>query len=251
MSDIRREEVCIVACAEAFRGDGEILASPMGTIPMFGARLARLTFEPELAMSDGVATLTGFSVGDDQKLRQQAEGWIPYRTIFDIVWHGRRHVMMGASQLDRFGNQNISLVGSFERPKAQLIGARGAPGNTICHKTSYWIPNHSPQVLVPTVDFVCGIGNDRAAALGKAARFHHLHRVVTNLCVFDFETDDGSLRLRSLHPGVSVDEVRGATGFDISVAPDLAVSRAPTVAESALIRQTLDPGGWAARELKA
>ena len=251
MSDITRAEVCIVACADAFRGDGEILASPMGYTSMMGARLARLTFEPLLAMSDGVATLTGFGRSEEGRLTQTAEGWIPYRTIFDMVWHGRRHVMMGASQIDRFGNQNISMVGDFAQPKAQLIGARGAPGNTINHRTSYWVPTHNPQVFVPAVDFVCGIGNDRARALGKTARFHHLHRVITSLCVLDFETPDGSMRVRSLHPGVTLEEVKAATGFELAVAPDLAESRLPNEAELAIIRTTLDPKGFAAKELGA
>ena len=57
MKAATRAEVCIVACAEAFRGDGEILASPMGVVPKLGAELARRTFEPDLLLTDGVASL--------------------------------------------------------------------------------------------------------------------------------------------------------------------------------------------------
>ena len=66
--------------------------------------------------------------------------------------------MMGASQLDRYGNQNISCIGDWARPKSQLLGVRGAPGNTINHPTSYWVPRHSPRVFVERVDMVSGIG---------------------------------------------------------------------------------------------
>ena len=76
MTDPTRAEVCAVACAEAWRGDGAILAGPMGLIPRLGARLAQLTFAPELVLSDGEATLVH---GDE------VEGWLPYRAVFAVV----------------------------------------------------------------------------------------------------------------------------------------------------------------------
>ena len=57
--------------------------------------------------------------------------------------------MMGAAQIDQLGNENISCIGPWDRPKAQLLGVRGAPGNTVNHATSYWVPRHSPRVFVP------------------------------------------------------------------------------------------------------
>src|SRR5580692_7634845 len=191
-TDFALHEVCIVACAEAWRGDGEILASPIGLLPSVAARLARATFAPDLLLTDGSASLIRDGV---------VEGWMPYRTVFDTVWSGKRHVMMGASQIDRFGNQNISCVGAHAHPKAQLVGMRGAPGNSVNHPTSYWIPGHSTRVFVSKVDVVCGVGYERAAKLGRAGRFHGLRRVVTNLAVLDFETPDHAMRLVSCHPG--------------------------------------------------
>ncbi|HEY8040284.1 MAG TPA: CoA-transferase [Polyangiaceae bacterium] len=239
--DFALHELCVVACAEAWRGDGEILASPIGAVPLAAARLARATFAPDLLLTDGVASLvTGSGV---------IEGWMPYRSVFDTVWTGRRHVMMGASQIDRFGNQNISCIGDHARPKAQLIGMRGAPGNTINHPTSYWIPAHSPRVFVPRVDVVCGVGYDRAAAAGRAARFHGLRRVVTNLAVLDFHGPDHAMRLASCHPGVSVDEVVRATGFPLVVPPAVETTRPPTAEELRLLRDVIDPEGLAGREL--
>ena len=181
-----RAEVCVVACAEAWRGDGAVLASPMGLIPTLGAKLAQLTFAPDLLITDGEATL--LAPGDDGTV---VEGWLPYRTVFTMVAAGKRHAMMGAAQLDRFGNQNISAIGDWARPKAQLLGVRGAPGNTINHPVSYWVPRHSRRVFVERADMVSGIGYDRAAGLGPAAaRFHELRVVVTNLAVLDFGGPD-------------------------------------------------------------
>jgi acyl CoA:acetate/3-ketoacid CoA transferase beta subunit len=237
-----RAEVCVVACAEAWRGDGAILASPMGLIPTLGAKVAQLTFSPGLLLTDGEATLLAADGG--------TEGWLPYRGVFTMLAAGLRHVMMGAAQLDRFGNQNISCIGDHARPKAQLLGVRGAPGNTINHPVSYWVPRHSPRVFAERADMVCGIGYDRAAALGPdRARFHELRLVVTNLAVLDFATADHSMRLRSVHPGVPAGEVAAATGFPLTVAGEVPVTRLPTPGELALIRGRLDPGGLRDREL--
>jgi acyl CoA:acetate/3-ketoacid CoA transferase beta subunit len=237
-----RAEVCVVACAEAFRGDGEILASAMATVSMLGARLARATFEPDLLISDGEAYLVAndlpLGAGDDAKV---IEGWLPFRSVFDLVWSGRRHVMMGATQIDRFGNQNISAVGEWGQPKVQLLGSRGAPGNTANHATSYWIPNHGPRVFVEKVDFVSGVGNDRARP--QLLGFHDLRRVVTNLAVLDFEARSGAMRLRSVHPGVTVDDVRSATGFELDVPAHVPETRVPDPEELRLIRDVLDAGG--------
>jgi acyl CoA:acetate/3-ketoacid CoA transferase beta subunit len=249
---VTRAEICAVACAEAWRGDGEILASPFGTIPSIGARLARLTFAPDLVLTDGEAALMAntpaVDAGADDMTR---EAWLPYRRVFDVVWSGRRHVMMMASQLDRFGNQNLSCIGDWARPKAQLIGVRGSPGNTANHTTSYWIPSHTARTIVEHVDMVSGIGYDRAATAPAAGRFHEIRLVVTNLAVLDLSGPGGTLHLRSVHPGVGVDEVVAATGCALDLPADVPESRLPTAEELELIREVLDPRGLREKELPA
>ena len=243
MSDPTLAEICVGACADAFRGDGEILASPIGVIPTLGARLAAATFEPDLVYTDGDALALGapISIGDDP-VEKVVESWLPFGKMFDVVWSGRRHVMMGATQVDRHGNQNIACIGPWARPKAQLLGVRGAPGNTVNDPTSYWVPNHSRRVFVEAVDCVSGVGYDRAAAAGpSASRYHELRRVVSNLGVFDFETDDHSMRIRSVHPGVTVDQVRDATGFPLAAPDPVPTTPAPTDDELAVLRDVLDP----------
>ena len=252
MADRSLADVCVVAAAEAFRGDGEVFASGMGTVPILATRLARGSFEPDLLVSDAEA----YFVANDLPLGapqedKVIEGWIPFRSVFDTLWGGRRHVMMGATQVDRWGNQNIANIGPWERPKAQLLGMRGAPGNTVNHATSYWVPNHSPRVFVEQVDVVSGLGYRRAAEAGPWVAAHHeIRRVVTNKAVLDFDTPEHTMRLRSVHPGVSVDEVVEATGFDLAVGDDVEESRPPTDAELELLGR-LDPDGLRHREVKA
>jgi acyl CoA:acetate/3-ketoacid CoA transferase beta subunit len=252
VSEATRAEVCVVACAEVWRDAGEILVSPIGMVPTVGARLARATFAPELLLGDGGAMLAAgvWPVGEKPA---SYEGWLPYRSVFDLVWNGRRHVMMMPSQIDRHGNANISYIGAdFARPDVQLLGVRGAPGNTVNHPTSYWLPRHSTRALVARVDMVAGVGNDSAAAAGPGAeRFHDLRRLVTNLGVFDWNGPEGTMRIVSLHPGVGRDEVAEATGFELGSGDEVAESRLPSDEELRLIREEIDPKGVRDREVRA
>ncbi|MFJ9177833.1 CoA-transferase subunit beta [Streptomyces sp. NPDC102360] len=244
-TDVSRAEYCVIACAEAWRDNGEVLASPMGLIPSVGARLAKRTFSPGLLLTDGEAMVVG--------LDGAAEGWLPYRQHLTMVTGGKRHVMMGASQVDRFGNQNISCIGDWERPDRQLLGVRGAPVNTLNNPVSYWVPKHSRRVFVEKVDMISGVGYDSAAAAGPSAtRFHRIPRVVTNLAVLDFDTDDHAMRLVSVHPGVTVAEVQEATGFALVLpeSGEVPSTREPTAEELRLIREVIDPKATRGREVK-
>jgi acyl CoA:acetate/3-ketoacid CoA transferase beta subunit len=249
MSDATRADVCAAAIADAFKDDGEIFASPMGMLPMLGVRLAKLTGNPDLVISDGESL---FLAGVPPLFAKAdvVEGWIPFRKVFDVIAYGKRHVMMGATQVDRHGNQNISAIGDFAQPKRQLLGSRGAPGNTVNNRTSYWVPKHSARVFVEKVDIVSGVGPKLAKEAGPAAaRFNDIHRVVSNLGVFDVKGPDDSLRLLSVHPGVTVDNVREATGFDLQVDSDVPETRVPTTEELIIIREVLDPQGLRFKEV--
>lgn len=251
VTSVTRAEYCVVACADAWRGDGEILASPMGTVPAVGARLAKLTFSPDLLLTDGEVLLIGDVPAVGAKA-QVIEGWLPYRQHLAMVAGGRRHVMMGAGQIDRYGNQNISCVGDWSKPRRQLLGVRGAPVNTLNNPTSYWVPQHSTRVFVERVDMVSGVGYDRAAAAGPSAtRYHRIPEVISDLGVFDFDTPDHSMRLACLHPGVTVDDVVAATGFALTLPDDVPYTREPTAEELRLIREVIDPKGLRDREVPA
>jgi acyl CoA:acetate/3-ketoacid CoA transferase beta subunit len=249
VSDSSRAEICAVALADLFLDDGEVLASPMGLLPTLGARLAKLTSCPDLLVSDGESLLLA-GVPPLGEAADVVEGWLPFRRVFDVVAHGKRHVVMGATQVDRHGNQNISCIGSFAQPNRQLLGARGAPGNTVNNRTSYWVPRHSPRVFVERVDMVSGVGPSRAKAAGPAAsRYNDIHRVVTNLGVLDLAGPGDTLRLVSVHPGVTADEVRQASGCDVHVPGEVPETRLPTMEELVLIREVLDPRALRDREV--
>jgi acyl CoA:acetate/3-ketoacid CoA transferase beta subunit len=243
-----RADVCVVACAELFRDVGEIMVSPMTTIVSIGARLARLTFSPDILLTDGEALL----LEDTPALGASGsvEGWMPFGRVFETLAWGRRYVVMGANQIDRYGNQNLSAFGPLQHPTRQMFGVRGAPGNTINHATSYWVGNHSPRVFCDAVDVVCGLGYDKVDVRNPAFRFTDVRRVVTNLGVFDFGGPDRTMRAVSLHPGVSPDDVRAATSFEVHGLADADSTRLPDGDELELIQQVIDPKGLRDKEVR-
>jgi acyl CoA:acetate/3-ketoacid CoA transferase beta subunit len=244
---VSRAEVCVIACAELFRGAGEIMVSPMTTVASVGARLARLSFAPDILLTDGEAQL----LADTPAIGAPGavEGWMPFGRVFETLAWGPRHVVMGANQVDRHGNQNLSAYGPLQHPTRQMFGVRGAPGNTINHATSYWVGNHSKRVFCDSVDVVSGIGWDKVDPGNPAYRFVNVHRVVSNLGVFDFGGPDHTMRAVSLHPGVHPDEVRDNTSFEI---PGLEVAertRLATGEELEIIRR-IDPKALRDKEVK-
>jgi glutaconate CoA-transferase subunit B len=239
-------DLVIVACAEAWRGAGEIVATGVGPAPRLAASLAKTTHTPELLMTDGEAFLVEEPVplGPRDYHHGQGAGYLPFSRFFDAaVWTGRRHAMVTPTQIDRFGQTNLScLGGTYEQPKVQMLGARGFPGNSIHHPNSMFIPAHSKRVFVEgEVDMVSSVGYNPARRT-RGANFDHvdLRLIVTDLCVMDFGGPDNAVRVVSLHPGVSFDEVQAATGFELAVAADVGSTRLPKETEVAAIAR-LDP----------
>ena len=120
---VSRAEVCVTACADLFRDVGEIMVSPMTTVVSIGARLARMTFSPDILLTDGEALL----LEDTPAIGAAGavEGWMPFGRVFETLAWGRRYVVMGANQIDRYGNQNLSAFGPLAAPDtADVRGAR-------------------------------------------------------------------------------------------------------------------------------
>lgn len=248
-------ELMVAAAARAFSHDGEVLATGIGALPRLAASLAMLTDNPELMMTDSQAWLlstpnaiSGRAAGD----AQAQECWMGFSRIFDNVWSGRRHAMVGPTQIDRFGQANISaLGGSYQQPKIQMLGVRGFPGNSISHANSFFVPAHSKRVFVDgECDVVSSIGyNPARLPKGYSLDEIDIRLIVTNLCVMDFGGDNHAVRLVSLHPGVGLQEVLDNTGFALQVPELLPVTAAPSAEQLRLIAE-LDPGNLRSRQLK-
>ncbi len=247
MIQVSRAEVCVIACAELFRDSGEIMVSPMTTVVSIGARLARLTFSPDILLTDGEARLLADT--PPMGASGSVEGWMPFGRVFETLAWGRRHVVMGANQIDRYGNQNLSAFGPLQHPTRQMFGVRGAPGNSINHTTSYFVGNHTRRVFSDGVDVVSGIGWDKVDADDPAYRFVDVRRVVSNLGVFDFEGPGHTMRAVSVHPGVDPADVQANTSFEVHGLDDAPHTRLATDAELELIRR-IDPKTLRDKEVK-
>ena len=247
-------ELMICAASEAWRNDGEVLATGIGTLPRLAASLSMLTTNPDLMMTDSEAFLLSAPnpIGPRAaQFKPACETWMGFSRIFDNVWGGKRHAMVGPTQIDRFGQANISCIGDYARPKAMMLGVRGFPGNSISHANSFFVPAHNTRVFKDgECDVVCSIGyNPARLARGYSLDEVDIRLVITDLCVMDFGGPEHQLRLRSLHPGISVEQVQQNTGFPVCVPADVATTPAPTAGQLEIIRR-MDPHNLRARELK-
>jgi glutaconate CoA-transferase subunit B len=254
-TDYTLAELCIVAAAEAFRNEGEVLATGIGVVPRLAASLAMKTFNRDLMMTDSEAHLLSEPNplgARGESFIQANETWMGFSRIFDNVWSGRRHAMLGPTQIDRFGQSNTSaLGGTYQQPKVMMLGARGFPGNSISHPNSFFVPGHNKRVFVEgECDFVSSIGyNPERLPRGHSLEDIDIRLVVTDLCVMDFGGTDHQMRLVSLHPGISAEQVCDNTGFELEIGGDVPVTAAPTDAQLAIIA-TLDPHNQRAHQIK-
>ncbi len=251
--DFTLAELLICACADVWKDEGEVLATGIGIIPRIAQGLAKLTNSPGLMITDGEAYLTEEPVviGAKNHEGRAYGGYMPYSRVFDLLWHGRRHALVGPVQVDRWGQANIACIGEFAKPKRQMLGMRGFPGNSINHANSMFVPNHSTRVFVEgQVDVVCSVGYRKENwPAGVKNDYASVHHIVTNLCVMDFGGPDHAIRVVSLHPGVSFEEVLENAGFPLIKADDISETAHPTNEQLEVIRK-LDPLDFRARQIK-
>ncbi|MEI8155285.1 MAG: ketoacid CoA transferase [Burkholderiales bacterium] len=245
MTEISLVDRIICAAAQAWKDDGEVLATGIGVVSRLAASLCMVSINTDLMMTDSEAWLVSepVPVGPRKGYAPQRESWMGFSRIFDNVWGGKRHAMVGPTQIDRFGQANISMVGAdYDRPKSMMLGVRGFPGNSINHANSFFVPNHSTKVLVAgEVDMVASVGyNPARLARGWSLDEIDIRFIFTNLCVLDFGGPAHQVRLVSLHPGVTAAQVQEATGFPLYLPENIPETPAPTAEQMELLAR-LDP----------
>lgn len=254
-TDYSLAELCIVAASKAFENDGEVLATGIGVIPRLAASLSMKTTNTDLMMTDSESFMLSEPnpLGKREDSFVQAnESWMGFSRIFDNVWSGCRHAMLGPTQIDRFGQSNTSaLGGSYQQPKVMMLGARGFPGNSISHPNSFFVPGHNVRVFVDDeCDFVSSIGyNPERLPKGHSLDDVKIGLIITDLCVLDFGGPDHQVRLVSLHPGVSAEQVQENTGFTVYIPNNVPVTAAPTAEQLAIIAE-MDPHNQRAFQIK-
>lgn len=243
--------------------DGDVLLEGIGTfLPAAAYELARRCHAPNAITFTPVGTvfrarplgtaLAGYeSAALEAGLRQVSYGEMALQYL--PAYLGRQRPawkeFARPAQVDRWGNTNNVVIGDYATPTFRLPGAVGIPdGTSLLRSISLYVPRHTVRVLVPEVDFVSGLGWRRAD--GELREKHGRPRLlVTDLAVITFDSERGAT-LCSVHPGVTVDDVRAATGFDLVIG-QVGCTEPPTPEELDLLRREIDPLGLRRLELYA
>lgn len=152
---------------------------------------------------------------------------------------------LGGAQVDRHGNLNTTVIGDYEHPKVRLPGSGGACEIAIHARQVLVIMRQAQRSFVDRLDFRTSPGHSGDPAHDAARGWWGSGptSVVTDLATYGFEEASGEMTLHTLHPGVTLDDVRANMGWDPRIADDLGETPAPTDEELRLIREELDPGG--------
>jgi glutaconate CoA-transferase, subunit B len=241
----------IAVSASRLLGDRKVVFAGVG-MPLMASVLARGLHAPHLTI-----VLEGGIIGPEIE-----PGALPISTnemraarrammltdIIDIFLYAQRgffdYGFLGTAQIDRFGNINTSVIGDYKNPKVRLPGSGGANDIISACREIFVVTQHEPRRFVERVDFVTSPGNvdgfdsrrDSGLIFGKVSK------VVTDLAIMGFHPVTKELMLEQLQPGVDVDQVQQATGFDLKGADDIVDATPPSEEELRVLR-ALDPEG--------
>ena len=253
--DYSIDELMVTALAQYFQDDDQACNGMASFIPVAAFMLARMTHAPELVW---IASSVGLEPRPERIPASTLEAPLwrdsimyldQYTDFWNIVQNGRwiQKFCVGAAQLDQYGNANNSVIGAdYHQPKVRLPGTAGLADLCSMGKLLYyWNPDHSPRTLVEKVDYISGAGYlDGGEAREQLGLGAGPQAVITNLAVLDFHPENKKMRLKSVHPGMSVEQVQNATGFELLM-PDgnIPITQAPSREQVRLIREAIDPDG--------
>jgi glutaconate CoA-transferase subunit B len=235
-----RNEMMIAAAARELAGQ-RVCFVGIG-LPNIAVNLALHTVAPDLELIyeagayGAVPARLPLSIGDPtivtgaRSVMSQADLFGNYlqRGLVDVGF-------LGAAQIDRFGTINTTVIGDYRHPTVRLPGSGGANEIALHSKQVFVVMRQSRRSFVETVHFVTSPGNAPGQQRGPSV-------VVTDLGVFHFD-DHGEMRLDSLHPGHTLDDVRAAMAWEVHVSPELDETPAPSAEELRFMREVLDPEG--------
>jgi glutaconate CoA-transferase, subunit B len=246
MSEFTASEMMIVASARQLAGE-RVCFVGVGP-PNIACNLAKRTVAPEIELLYEAGVFGAeparlpLSIGDPTLVSGSLQVTNMYELFAYFLERGHVDVgFLGGAQIDRHGNLNTTTIGDYAKPKVRLPGSGGACEIAINAKKIFIIMPQTKRSFVDTIDFVTSpghLGGERPKewqGQGPAV-------VVTGLGVYGFD-ETGEMTLESLHPGVTVEQVRDSTGWDLKVADDVRETEPPSDEELRLIREELDPEG--------
>ena len=244
------DEMMTIAASRALH-DGTVCFVGIG-LPSTAANLARRTHAPDVVLVYESGTIGAkpdtlpYSIGDGI-LADTADTVVSVPEVFNYWLQPGRIDMgfLGAAQIDRFANINTTVIGAYDRPTVRLPGAGGAPEIAASCREVIVVVRQSRRTFVDRVGFVTSVGfghgrgdRERLGLRGRGPR-----QVITDLGILEPDPTTCELTLRHVHPGVTVEQVVAATGWELAVAADLQVTEAPTEYELAALRQLEETKG--------
>ncbi len=245
-------ELMAVALSKELRDDDFGAVGAASQIPACAMRLAQKTHAPNLWFLYGgsgainsKSSMLLESAADYRNL-EGAEYRAPLADIIDFEFTGRFSlVFFGGMQIDRYGNVNMVCIGDYGEPKVRGPGNVGLVFTGAVQRVLLYVQHHDPRLFIEKVDFVSGPGHpsDPEILANRPNWATGPQVCVTPLAVMDFNTPDQRMRLRSVHPGHTVDEAREKTGFDLVCDGDIPETPGPTDEELRIIREEIDTDG--------
>ena len=261
-TDYGVDELMITELSRLFQNHDQVCNGMASFIPVSAFMLARLTHAPELLW---LASAAGLEPRPERVPASTLEAALwrdsvmyleQYGDFWNYALNGRwiQKFCVGAAQLDQYGNANNSVIGlDYHAPRVRLPGTAGlADMGAIGKGLYFWNPNHSPRSLVERVDFISAAGYlEGGEARERLGLKGGPQAVVTNLGVLDFHPVSKKMRLKSVHPGITVEEIQEATGFELLM-PEGPIPETglPTREQVRLIREVIDPDGMRKKELR-
>ena len=236
-------EMMTVAAARAL-GNDDICFVGIG-LPSAACNLARLTHAPRLTLVyesgtiETKPTVLPLSIGDGE-LCETALTTVSVPEMFQYWLQGGRISVgfLGGAQVDRFGNLNSTVIGSYDKPKVRLPGSGGATEIATGCQRIYIVMRHNPRAVVSRLDFMTTLGHGPTGVerreLGVKTEGPVL--IVTDLCTVTPHVDTREFEVVSLHPGITREQVRSATGWDVRFGETVVETQAPTMNELETLR---------------
>jgi acyl CoA:acetate/3-ketoacid CoA transferase beta subunit len=247
--------ICVCIAREVRDGDflGQGTATPLVAA---GYMLAKLTHAPHCTITYTVGNAYSnafFPVSvlyhEKNVLDHALHCWSFTDTVRDVVAYGRMNVeLFRPAQIDMYGNTNNVVIGDYYAPTVRLPGCGGiCDATTAWDRIYYYVPKHEKAVFVGSVDFRSGRGHRPRRAQRREGGTRQLGKgptkVFTDLGVLGFDERSGRMRLLSLHPGVSLHEIKANTGFELLVPGHVANTEPATAEEIGVLNERVDPCG--------
>ncbi len=250
MTDYSSSEMMAVTASRLLR-DGDVVFVGIG-LPNLACNLARRTHAPHLNLVYEAGVIGAqparlpLSIGDPTLVSGAAAVCSMYEVFAFYLQNGKIDVgFLGGAQIDRYGNVNATVIGSYDRPKVRLPGSGGSAEIAAWAKRTYFITPHQARRFPEKCDFITGAGflSGRAERTARGLRGGGPHAVVTDLGILTPDEESGELVLTALHRDATVEQAVKNTGWPLKVASDLTTTKPPADEELRLLREELDPTG--------